>query len=87
MTALTTSMKGTWYQECNPTARKTVYNDVFLDYGDDDSFGAADSSWLMPQTSNVGASTTPTASSSNPRRGPLRRVARWARNHVLPGGP
>jgi len=50
------SMKSTWYQECNPTARKTVYNDVFNDYGYSNSEDEDDTSgWIMAASSSSGA--------------------------------
>mmetsp|Transcript_19206 Transcript_19206/g.24722 ORF Transcript_19206/g.24722 Transcript_19206/m.24722 type:complete len:142 (-) Transcript_19206:330-755(-) len=89
MSALT-SMKSTWYQECNPTARKTVYNDVFLDYGNAEG-GEGNDYWVLSSRGVTSPSiASPTTSRSNSdqgvRKGPLRRAARWTRKHLARGG-
>lgn len=68
----------TWYNEYNPTARRTVYDDAPLDY----NFITLGDDWP-----SVDVSEQATANNANPkgrpsfkqqRRGPVRRVAEWA---------
>ncbi|KAL7571412.1 hypothetical protein ACA910_007717 [Epithemia clementina (nom. ined.)] len=92
-----TSLTIGWYQECHPTARKTVYNDYLPDntytepnYLDDDfwapRYSQSRASLLMESSASLSSNNDVT--DLGPRKGgrnPLRRAAKWAKRRFVRG--